>query len=424
MINQSNTTASELKTIICKRLHGWEASTDTVENGEGWRVSTSKGYSGTILSTAKKGTFYNGNFSFEMFGGKSLKLINEKGRATEKSVQEQHARALILFAEQTADEQEAYKIEVGQMICFIGYESNERPEIAIYEIKKGSFGLTYKTINTRTKELGRTEHLKDLDDKFGIGSYYIKGLKFEDLDELNQMVLEAKEAEQEAEKAEQEERERLKAENLAKIEEGKKLINIPSWAQSVIVADRYQNDSDSMTDYFSTSVVQTVIIGFSKHKKNNMQELKNACLNWEVSAELLNEEDNEHTKGGAYLPDYFIGSSSWSGWKVNKRKYGIDPQTEEGKNFIYGAVADGLFFANTEEQTEQESPNFEAVEVPAGQIQIIDYSEKAIAVIGETKPIKDQLKALGGRFNFRLSCGAGWIFPKTKLEELEAFLSA
>lgn len=32
-------------------------------------------------------------------------------------------------------------------------------------------------------------------------------------------------------------------------------------------------------------------------------------------------------------------------------------------------------------------------------VEIIDYSEKAIAVIGDTKPIKDQLKELGGRFN-------------------------
>lgn len=56
-------------------------------------------------------------------------------------------------------------------------------------------------------------------------------------------------------------------------------------------------------------------------------------------------------------------------------------------------------------------------------IEIIDYSEKAIAVIGETKPIKDQLKDLGGRFNFRLSCGAGWIFPKTKKEEVIQLLT-
>jgi len=49
---------------------------------------------------------------------------------------------------------------------------------------------------------------------------------------------------------------------------------------------------------------------------------------------------------------------------------------------------------------------------------IVDYSEKAIAVIGETKPISEKLKGIGGRFNAKLSCGAGWIFPKTKKEQV------
>lgn len=53
---------------------------------------------------------------------------------------------------------------------------------------------------------------------------------------------------------------------------------------------------------------------------------------------------------------------------------------------------------------------------------IVDYSERAIAVVGDTKPIAGQLKALGGRFNFRLSCGAGWVFPKTKESEVRAML--
>lgn len=54
----------------------------------------------------------------------------------------------------------------------------------------------------------------------------------------------------------------------------------------------------------------------------------------------------------------------------------------------------------------------------AGKLQIVDYSEKAIAVIGDTKQVKDELKALGGKFNFRLTCGAGWIFSKTKESEV------
>ena len=54
--------------------------------------------------------------------------------------------------------------------------------------------------------------------------------------------------------------------------------------------------------------------------------------------------------------------------------------------------------------------------------EIIDYSEKSIAVIGDTKNIKESLKEIGGVFNPRLRCGAGWIFSKKKMAELEEIL--
>ena len=55
-------------------------------------------------------------------------------------------------------------------------------------------------------------------------------------------------------------------------------------------------------------------------------------------------------------------------------------------------------------------------------LQIVNYSERAVAVIGDTKEIKEQLKSMGGRFNPRLSCGAGWIFSAKKRDELEAII--
>ena len=61
--------------------------------------------------------------------------------------------------------------------------------------------------------------------------------------------------------------------------------------------------------------------------------------------------------------------------------------------------------------------------IDAKGVQIIDYSEKAIAVIGETRAIKETLKTLGGRFNSHLSCGAGWIFSKTKEATLRKALN-
>jgi hypothetical protein len=76
--------------------------------------------------------------------------------------------------------------------------------------------------------------------------------------------------------------------------------------------------------------------------------------------------------------------------------------------------------------TKKEVEEFEKVEVEPGKIQIIEYSEKAIAVIGDTKPIKEKLgkNGLGGKFNMHLSCGPGWIFPKSRLEEVQKALSA
>lgn len=54
---------------------------------------------------------------------------------------------------------------------------------------------------------------------------------------------------------------------------------------------------------------------------------------------------------------------------------------------------------------------------------IIDYSDKAIAVTGDTRQISGELKRIGGRFNPRLTCGPGWIFPAKKRAELEALLA-
>ena len=61
--------------------------------------------------------------------------------------------------------------------------------------------------------------------------------------------------------------------------------------------------------------------------------------------------------------------------------------------------------------------------IEAKGLQIIEYSEKAIAVVGETRAIKETLKNLGGRFNSHLSCGAGWIFSKAKEDSLREALN-
>lgn len=73
-----------------------------------------------------------------------------------------------------------------------------------------------------------------------------------------------------------------------------------------------------------------------------------------------------------------------------------------------------------EEVKEVESVTVEGLE-------IVDYSEKAVAVFGETKAIKEQLKGLGGRFNPSLNYNgekrAGWIFSKKQADKVKELIT-
>ena len=53
---------------------------------------------------------------------------------------------------------------------------------------------------------------------------------------------------------------------------------------------------------------------------------------------------------------------------------------------------------------------------------VIEYSSKSIVVTGETKPLKDELRELGGRFNPHLETGPGWVFKVEDRAKVEAFL--
>lgn len=73
----------------------------------------------------------------------------------------------------------------------------------------------------------------------------------------------------------------------------------------------------------------------------------------------------------------------------------------------------------------EEAKEVEAVTVEG--LEIVDYSEKAIAVFGDTKAIKEQLKKLGGRFNPSLNYNgekrAGWIFSKKQADKVKELIA-
>ena len=54
-------------------------------------------------------------------------------------------------------------------------------------------------------------------------------------------------------------------------------------------------------------------------------------------------------------------------------------------------------------------------------VRIVDYSEKAVAVYGDTKKFKGDLTQMGGKWNSRLREGPGWIFKASKKQELQKY---
>lgn len=176
-----------------------------------------------------------------------------------------------------------------------------------------------------------------------------------------------------------------------------------------------------MTDYFGYNIVRTVILSFSNHTKDLFSELRKYAANFDETAYLSEKNrDYEHrdkyTGGGGY----YLGKSAY-GWIVKKTRYCVD------KDSIIRAFA----------KTAGDEANIcvkncktlvnNAPEAITGDFIVVDYSEKALAVFGDTKAVKDQLKALGGRFNPKLTHEgqkkAGWIFSKQKEQEVKSLLT-
>lgn len=143
----------------------------------------------------------------------------------------------------------------------------------------------------------------------------------------------------------------------------------------------------------------------------------NVSVYWKVRKESF--ENREKYTGGS---GYYLAKNSYEGWQVSKTSYNCFDQHGNPSEWVLVALGKRSDHLQTQHtSTLKATAKAKPVAVVPGKIEIIDYSEKACAVVGDTKPIKDELKALGAKFNARLSCGPGWIIPKARKAEFEKF---
>lgn len=100
----------------------------------------------------------------------------------------------------------------------------------------------------------------------------------------------------------------------------------PEGAKGYLIAEHRKNESDSMTDYFSYRVTQTVFLGFSKSDRNSFVEMRKLAATFTETAHLAGSGGVEHRENYSGGEGYYLGGpSSYSGWVIRKRslKYGL-----------------------------------------------------------------------------------------------------
>ncbi|MBF0648977.1 fusion protein [Dysgonomonas sp. GY75] len=324
-----------------------------------------------------------------------------------------------LFAGTTTDTEQQV-VEVNQVVQMEGY-SNDR--YVIHKIIHNDYGYQYHLINLRTLNMQQSRIIKPLSQKFGIGMYYDENnIEFMPEAEVAELYAKAKEKRDSKRDAERKENERKEAVRVI----GRKWLqeNLPNDVQALIVARLKQDESDSQSDYFASRTQYTVILGFSKHKRDIFSEMRKHASNFKETAYLAEyNEKYEHREKYLMGAGYYLGESKYHGWIIEKCPIYTREKTIE--DFAYAAgCPDGIHLGSkqADEQTTTEQVNTGNLS-----FEIVDYSEKAIVLFGDTKEIKDLLKAMGGKFNPRLSHKgekqAGWIFQKSKREELQNIIN-
>ena len=302
-------------------------------------------------------------------------------------------------------------VSVNQVVVLEGYSYDS---YVVYEVTRDKWGITYHLVNLETHEFHTSDLIRPLSEKFGIGIYYDDANpKFLDPLETAALLTKAKEKKAEAERKVKEAREEY--ERIAKIGAERLRPLIPTDAKAAIIGTLRVSECDSYTDYYDYSIVRTVILGFSKHTRNLFSEMRKHAANFEGTAYLVEyNADYEHRENYSMGDGMYLGRNKYSGWTVEKEPiYDLEKFIERYAHTA-GDEAN-LCMKAPQRENEAQQPTATA-DLSALSLEIVEYSEKAIAVFGDTKPIKDVLKNLNGLFRANLTYKgerrAGWIYSK------------
>ena len=313
-------------------------------------------------------------------------------------------------------------VSVNQVVVLEGYSYDS---YVVYEVTRDKWGITYHLVNLETHEFHTSDLIRPLSEKFGIGIYYDDANpKFLDPLETAALLTKAKEKKAEEEKKAKEAREEYG--RIAKIGAERLRPLVPTDAKAVIIGTLRVSECDSYTDYYGYGIARTVILGFSKHTRNLFSEMRKHAANFEGTAHLAEyNADYEHRENYSMGDGMYLGKHKYSGWTVEKEPICDLEKFIERYAHTAGDEAN-LCMKAPQRETEAQQPTT-SVDLSTLNLEIVEYSEKAIAVFGDTKPIKNILKDLNGLFRANLTYKgerrAGWIYSKKQERKVREALA-
>ena len=312
-------------------------------------------------------------------------------------------------------------VSVNQVVVLEGYSYDS---YVVYEVSRDEWGITYHLINMRTHDFHTSDLIQPLSQKFGIGMYYDDASpKF--LDPLETVALLTKAKEKKTEDERKAEEARQEHERTAKIGAERLRTLIPSDAKAVIIGELRVSECDSYTDYYDYRIERTVILGFSTHTRNLFSEMRKYAAHFEGTAYLAQaDKEYEHRENYSMGDGMYLGRNKYSGWTISKESVYDFEKFIERYAYIAGDEANICLKApQKRDETQPRTP----AELSTLHLEIVEYSEKAIAVFGDTKPIKEILKGLNGLFRANLTHNgerrAGWIYSRKQEQKVRETLA-
>lgn len=195
----------------------------------------------------------------------------------------------------------------------------------------------------------------------------------------------------------------------------------PTDAKAVIVAELQVDHSNSQEDYFHVSPGKTLILGFSHHDRDNFAEFRKFAANAPETEDLVKcGKDCEHREKYTGGRGYYLAQKSTSGWAIrkmriyNRERFCLD-KVYEAENLRLPKVSKPVEEVAVGSGSSPKLNNFPA------DVHVVDYSERCMAIFGNTFAIKDRLNNDGWTFNKFLTHPVsktkmpGWVISKKKL---------